>query len=103
MTLVGGHRALRMSTMMTELNIAHPARPLLSGCSASFASLATPDGFSKSTVVPHSINSNVHANRTSYRDSIHGAPIAFDTRDATELEFSSQSHLIILVSDGISG
>ncbi len=92
--------------MVMEFNtapIAHPARPLLSGRSASLASLATPDGFAKSTVVPHSINSSVHANRTHYRDSIHGALIAFDKRDATELDFSSQSHLIILVSDGISG
>jgi AraC family transcriptional regulator len=34
---------------------------------------------------------------------LHGALIAFDKRQATELEFSSQSHLIIVVSDGISG
>jgi AraC-like DNA-binding protein len=95
-----------MSTMVMEFNtapIAHPARPLLSGCSASFNSLATPNGSAQSTVVPHSINSNAHANRTLYGDSIHGALITFDKRDATELEFLSQSHLIILVSDGISG
>jgi len=106
LTLAGEHRTLRMSTMVMEFNtapIAHPARPLLSGCSASFTSLATPNGSAKSTVVPHSINLNVHANRTLYRDSIHGALITFDKRYATELEFSSQSHLIILVSDGISG
>jgi hypothetical protein len=53
--------------------------------------------------MPHSVNSNAHANRTLHGDSIHGAPITFDKRDATELEFSSQSHLVILVSDGISG
>jgi AraC-like DNA-binding protein len=95
-----------MSTMVMEFNtapIARPARSLLSGRSTSLASLATPDGFAKSTVVPHSINSSVHANRTHYGDSIHGALVAFDKRDATELDFSSQSHLIILVSDGISG
>src|SRR5580692_1635276 len=95
-----------MSTMVMEFNtapIAHPARPLLSGCSASFTSHAAPNGSEKSTVVPHSINSNAHSNRTSYGDSIRGALIAFDKRDATELDFSSQSHLIILVSDGISG
>jgi AraC-like DNA-binding protein len=34
---------------------------------------------------------------------MHGAMITVDKRDATELEFSSQSHLVILVSDGISG
>ena len=92
--------------MVMEFNtapIAHPARPLLSGCSASFNSLATPNGAAKSAVAPHSINSNVHPNRTPYSDSIQGALIAFDKRDATELDFSSQSHLIILVSDGISG
>jgi AraC-like DNA-binding protein len=103
LTLAGEHRTLRMSTMVMEFNTARPARPLLSGCSASFTSPATPNGSAKSTVVPHSINSNVHANRTLYGGSIHGAPITFDKRDATELEFSSQSHLIILVSDGISG
>jgi AraC-like DNA-binding protein len=95
-----------MSTMVMEFNTAptaHPARPLLSGRSASFTSLATPNGSAKSTVVPHSINSNVHANRTLYRETIHGSLITFDKRDATELEFSSQSHLIILVSDGIFG
>jgi hypothetical protein len=70
--------------------------------SASFSSLATPNGSAKSTVVPHSVNSNGRANRTPYRDSIHGSLITFDKRDATELEFSSQSHLLILVSDGIS-
>jgi AraC-like DNA-binding protein len=53
--------------------------------------------------MPHSINSNVHANRALYGDAIHGAQVTFDKRDATELEFSSQSHLIILASDGISG
>jgi AraC-like DNA-binding protein len=55
------------------------------------------------TVVPHSINSNAHANHTLYGDSMHGTLITFDKRDATELEFLSQSHLIIFVSDGISG
>ena len=82
--------------------IAHPARPPLSGCSTSSTSLATPNGSAKSTVVPRSINSNVHESRIPYRDSIRDALITFDKRDA-ELEFSSQSHLIILVSDGISG
>jgi AraC-like DNA-binding protein len=95
-----------MSAMVMELNtasMAHPARPLLSGCSASFTSPATPTESAKSIVVPHAINSDAHANRTLYGDSIHGALTTFDKRDATELEFSSESHLIILVSDGISG
>jgi len=77
------------------------ARPLLSGCTAT--SLATSNGSAKSAVVPYSIDSNVHANRILHRESIHGALITSDKRDATEMEFSSQSHLIILVSDGISG
>jgi AraC family transcriptional regulator len=95
-----------MSTMVMEFNtspIAHPARPLLGGNSASFTSLAAPNGSAKLTVVPHSINSNAHANRALYRDSTQSALITFDKRDATELEFLSQSHLIIVVSDGISG
>ncbi len=83
--------------------ITPPARPLLSGCSGSFISRATPNGAAKSTVVPRSISSNAQANRTLDRDSIDGAPITFDKRDATELEFSSQSHLVILASDGIPG
>ncbi len=92
--------------MVMEFNntpMALPVRPLLGGCSASFASLATPNGSAKSAVVPHSINSNARANRAPYGGSIHGALITIDKRDATELKFSSQSHLVILVSDGISG
>jgi AraC family transcriptional regulator len=90
--------------MVMELNTAPiAARPLLSGCFASFTSGPTPSVSAKSTVVPPSINSNVHANRTLSRDSMRGALITFDKRDSTELEFSSQSHLIIVVSDGISG
>jgi AraC-like DNA-binding protein len=92
--------------MVMEFNTApveRPARPLFRDYSAPFTSRETPNGAAKSTVVPHSINSNAHANRTLHRNSIYGALITFDKRDATELEFSSASHLIILVSDGISG
>src|ERR1700693_2414038 len=95
-----------MSTMAMEFNtspISYPARALSSGCSASVASLATSGGSAKSTIASHSVNSRRRANRAIYGGAIHGAPITFDRRDATDLEFSSQSHLIILVSDGISG
>jgi AraC-like DNA-binding protein len=95
-----------MSTMTMEFNtfpVAHPARPFSSSWSASFTSLATPGGSAKSTAAPHSLNSRRQENRTVYEGSIHDAPVTFDKRDATELKFSSQSHLVILVSDGISG
>jgi hypothetical protein len=81
--------------------VAHPARPLLSGCSASFASLATLNGSAKPTLLPHSIDPIAHTNRTF--DERHTAMLSFDKREATELEFSSQSHLIILLPDGIAG
>ena len=92
--------------MVMEFNtvpVTPPARPLFKRLFRRFTSLATLNGSAKSTVVPHSINSNVHANRTLYGDVKHGELLTFDKRDATELEFSSQSHLIILVPDGISG
>src|ERR1700722_2310406 len=95
-----------MPTMAMEFNtspIAYPARALSSGCSASVASLATSGGSAKSTIASHSVNSRRRANRAIYGGSMHGAMITVDKRDATELEFSSQSHLVILVSDGIFG
>jgi AraC-like DNA-binding protein len=94
-----------MSTMVMEFDTVpvSPARPLLSGYSGAFPSLVTPNGSVKSTLVPHSINPTVHANRTFDGDAVHGELFTFANRDATELEFSSQSHLIILLPDGISG
>jgi AraC family transcriptional regulator len=95
---------LRMSTMVTEFNAvpaAHPARPLLSGCSASFTSLATLNGSAKSTLSPHSIDPIAHTNLT--LDERCAALLTFSKREAAELEFSSQSHLIILLPDGIAG
>jgi AraC-like DNA-binding protein len=77
------------------------ARPLLSGCSASFTSLATLNGSAKPTLHPHSIDSIAHTNRTF--DERQTGLLTFDKRDATELEVSSQSHLIILLPDGITG
>ena len=76
-----------------------PARPAFSA----FPSLATLDGFAKSTLVPHSINPTVQASRTFDGDAVHGELLTFAERDAAELEFSLESHLIILLLDGISG
>jgi AraC-like DNA-binding protein len=85
-----------MSTMVTEFNtvpIAHPARPLLSGCSGSLTPRAILNGSAKSDLL--------HADRTFYGK--YAELITFDKQDKTELEFSSHSHLIILLPDGISG
>jgi AraC family transcriptional regulator len=93
-----------MSTMVMEFNtvpVAHPARPPLSGRPASFTSLATLNGSTKPTLLPHSIDPIAHTNRTF--DERHAELITFDKREAAELEFSSPSHLIILLPDGIAG
>jgi AraC family transcriptional regulator len=80
-----------------------PAPPLLSGCSGAFASLPVLNGPTKSALVPHFINPTVHANLAFDGDAVHGELLTFANRDAAELEFSSESHLIILLPDGISG
>ena len=90
--------------MVMEFNTvpaARPVRPRLSGCSASFTSLATLDGSAKSTFLPHSTDPIAHTIRT--LDERYAALLVFDEREAAELEFSSQSHLIILLPDGIAG
>jgi AraC-like DNA-binding protein len=94
-----------MPAMVMEFDTAPatPARPLLSGYLGAFPSLVTSNGSVKSTLVAHSINPTVHANRTFDGDAVHGELFTFDKHDAAELEFSSQSHLIILLPDGISG
>jgi AraC-like DNA-binding protein len=94
-----------MPTMVMECDTvpATPARPPLGGYSGAFSSLATLIGSAKSTLTPHSINPTVHANRTFDGDAVHGELLTFHKHDATEMEFSSESHLIILLPDGISG
>jgi AraC family transcriptional regulator len=95
-----------MSTMAIEfdtVSVTLPARPSLKGCSGAFPSLATLDGSAESTLVPHSINPTVHANRTLDGDAVHGELLTFAKRDAAELEFLLPSHLVILLPDGISG
>jgi AraC family transcriptional regulator len=79
----------------------HTARPLLSGCSAPFTFLATLNGSAKSPPFPHSIDPISRTNRT--LDERYASLLTFDKREAAELEFSSQSHLIILLQDGIAG
>jgi AraC-like DNA-binding protein len=80
-----------------------PPRPSSSTRSGAFPSLATLNGSAKSTLLPHSINPSVHANRTFDGDAVHGELLTFANRDAAELEFSLETHLIILLPDGISG
>ena len=90
--------------MVMEFNtvpIAHPERPLSSGCLGPLISLPTLNSSAKPTLLPHSINPTGYANRTF--DGAHGELLTFDKQDAAELEFSSQSHLIILLQDGIPG
>jgi AraC-like DNA-binding protein len=80
-----------------------PLRPILSSRSGAFPSLATLNGSAKSTLVSRSIDPTVHANRTLDGDAVHGDLLTFAKHDATEFEFSLESHLIILLPDGISG
>jgi AraC-like DNA-binding protein len=80
-----------------------PPRPSSSARSGAFPSLATLNGSAKSILLPHSINPIVHANRTFDGDAVHGELLTFANRDAAELEFSLETHLIILLPDGISG
>ena len=92
--------------MVTEFDtvpVTPPARPSLSSCSSAFSSLAILNGSAKSTLVPYSISPTVHANRTFDGDAVHGELLTFAKRDPAELEFSLESHLIILLPDGISG
>jgi AraC-like DNA-binding protein len=84
-------------------SVAAPARPFLSGGSANLPSLATLSESAQSAILPHFSNPTVHANLIFDGDSVHGELLAFDKRDAADLEFLIQSHLIILLPDGISG
>jgi AraC-like DNA-binding protein len=93
-----------MSTMVMEFNtgsVVTPARSPLSSCSASLTSLATLNGSAKPTLLSYSIDPIAHTIWTF--DERHTALLTFDRREAAELEFSSQSHLIILLPDGIAG
>jgi AraC family transcriptional regulator len=81
-----------MAMEFNTSHIVHPARPIF-----------TPNGSAKSIMAPHFVNSNAQAKRNLFRYSMRGALVTFDKRDAKELEFSSQWHLIILMPDGISG
>jgi AraC-like DNA-binding protein len=55
------------------------------------------------TMVVEQSGATEHANRAFERGTTHGEILTFDKPDAAELEFSSPSHLIILLPDGISG
>jgi len=85
-----------MSTMVMEFNtvpIEHRARSLLSGCSGSLTSCPTLNGPAKPNLL--------YADRTF--GGKYAELITFDKRDRTEFEFSSHSHLVILLPDGIPG
>ena len=92
-----------MSMEFHAISVTPPARPLLSSSSSNFPSLATLNDSPTLTLLPHSINPTVRANRTFDGDAAHGELLTIDKCDAAELEFSLPSHLIILLPDGISG
>ena len=92
-----------MTTEFDAVPVVPPARPSSSGCSGAFPSLSALNGSAKSTLVPYSVNPTVHANRTFDGNAVHGELLTFAKRDATEFEFSLESHLIILLPDGMSG
>jgi AraC-like DNA-binding protein len=83
--------------------VSSPARPFHSGRLDTFPSPSTANGSAKSSLVSRSVNLTVHANRTFCGDAAYGELLTFDKRDALELSFSSHSHLIILLPDGIPG
>jgi hypothetical protein len=76
-----------------------PARPLSSGR----ASPSARNGFAISILGLHSISPTLHANLTFDGDAVYGELLTFANRDATELEFSLESHLVILLADEIPG
>jgi AraC-like DNA-binding protein len=90
-----------MAMGFNTIPLAHPARPPLNDCSGLFTSVATLNGSAKSSLLPHSIDPIAHINRTF--DERQDALLTFDKQETAELEFSSQSHLIILFPDGIAG
>lgn len=82
-----------MVMQFNTVPIEHPVRPSLSGCSGSLASCAALNG----SATPNLL----HADRTF--DGRYAGLITVDKRDGTEFEFSSNSHLVISLPDGISG
>jgi AraC-like DNA-binding protein len=92
---------MRMLIMAMDFNAVPVAHPLLSGGSTSFTSHETLNGSAKPNLPPHSFDPIAHSNLTF--DERHTAIFKFDKREAAEFELSSQSHLIILLPDGIAG
>ena len=90
-----------MAMEFNTVPAAHLMRPLLSGRSTSFTSVATLSGSAKPNLLPHSIDPIAQTNLPF--DERQTAILNFDKREAAELELSSQSHLIILLPDGIAG
>jgi AraC family transcriptional regulator len=90
--------------MVTEFNatpLAHPPRRSLSVSSDSFSSHPTLNGSVKLAHLPSSIDPTAYAVQTC--DEGPAELLTLDKRDAAELEFSSQSHLLIQFPDGLPG
>src|ERR1700744_3306640 len=94
-----------MSAMVMEVEsvpVTASVQAFLTG-SGAFPPLAALNGSTKSALGPRSNDPTVHANLAFDGDGAHGEFLTFDKRDAAELEFLLQSHLVILLPDGISG
>ncbi len=92
-----------MAMELDTVTVTSPARPYLNGCSDALSSLPALDGSAKPAILLRSLNPDTQVNRTFDGDGVRGELLTFDKRDAPELEFSSQRHLVILLADGISG
>jgi AraC-like DNA-binding protein len=84
------------------VTVTPPARPFLSSSPGNFPSGATLNESSESILLPKSTNPTVRVNRTFDGDAAHCELLTID-KCAVELEFLLQSHLIILLPDGIRG
>jgi AraC-like DNA-binding protein len=92
-----------MATELHTVSVTVPVRPFSGGNSGNFPCLETMNESAQSALLPRAMNRTMQANRIFDGDSAHGELLTFDRRDAVELEFLLQSHLIILLPDGISG
>jgi len=89
--------AMEFNTVPT----APSARPLLTARSNDFSSRML--NRSAKSALAHRYAYPIWSAKASDGDTVHGELLLFDKRNAPELEFSSQSHLIILLPDGIAG
>jgi hypothetical protein len=92
-----------MATQFDPVPATTAARPFLNARSDASPCLASPNRSAEAGPQPQSIKPTVHTDETFDGNAVHGELLTFDKRDAAELEFSLQSHVVILLRDGISG